>query len=948
MGDCMSWAKVAAARCLALVRRTRLEDNLNDEVRAHFELLVDENVRRGMPLEEARYAALRSFGGVEQMKEIYREQRGIPMIETLLQDLRYGFRMLAKSPGFTAVVVLSLTLGIGASTAIFSLIDAVMLNSLPVKHPEQLVLLNWVSKGDSYVIGDYDGSSYGDKMGRNVGTSFSYPIYEAIRSRNDAFSDVLGFAEADQPMNVMAGGQSGLAKSAYVSGNYFSTLGVGAALGRTIGPADDKPNAAPVAVISYAYWTSRFGRDPSVVGKAVTVNNVPFTVVGVTVPEFFGLQAGRPTEAWIPLSTHMQVDPGWNRWLPKGESLFSVRTEWWVLMMGRLKPGVTAQQACASLDVIVRQETAGIEVPPPAERRPSTSLQIPTVELEPASGGLDELRRHFSQPLYLLMGLVGLVLLIACANVANLLLARAEWRQKEVAVRLALGAGRRRIIRQLLTESLLLALSGGACGVLLAYWASSLLLKFMSSGGNDAIQLSVSPDMRVLGFTALVSIVTGILFGLAPALRGTRLDLTPALKEGTGRVVGGARGSGRIRLGLGKALVVSQGAMSLLLLVGAGLFVRTLRNLVNEDIGFDRTNLLLFTVDGSRVGYHGARLASLYQEMQRRIEMIPGVRSATLSRHALINDGHGGEGVFIQGFTPKPGDSTYTSLATDGFLGIDVHYAGSRFFETFRIPLLLGRTIGDGDVEGAPKIGAVNSAFARRFLAGGSPIGRRFSFEPSKSADMTIVGVVGDTRYGEMREDPPPTIYVPYAQHLDILEFMTFEVRTTSDPRNAFTAVRQVVQNLDRSLPIRDVITQTEQIDQATFQERLFARLSAFFALLALVLACVGLYGITSYAVARRTNEIGIRMALGAERTRILGMVLRDALALAGLGVVIGVPVAVASSRLIAAMLYGLKASDPLTIMAATALLAAVAILAGYLPARRASKVDPMVALRYE
>ena len=943
----MTWLRTAIARFRGLLARKSLEEQLESELRAHLEMLIKENVRRGMPPEEARYAALRSFGGVEQMKEIYRDQRGVPMIETLLQDVRYGLRMLAKSPGFTAVIVLSLALGIGANTAIFSLIDAVMLNSLPVKHPEQLVLLNWVSKGDSYVIGNYDGSSYGDKTGRNVGTSFSYPIYEAVRSRNDAFSDVLGFAEADQPMNVMASGQSGLAKSAYVSGNYFSTLGVGAALGRTIGPADDKPNAAPIAVISYAYWTSRFGRDPSVVGKAITVNNVPFILVGVTVPEFFGLQAGRPTEAWIPLSTHMQVDPGWNRWLPKGETIFSVRTEWWVLMMGRLKPGVTAQQACASLDVIVRQETAGIEVPPPTERRPSTSLQIPTVELEPASGGLDALRREFSQPLYVLMALVGLVLLIACANVANLLLARAEWRQKEIAVRLTLGAGRRRIIRQLLTESLLLAVAGGACGVILAYWGSGLLLKFMSSGG-DAIQLSVSPDLRVLGFTALVSIVTGIFFGLAPALRGTRLDLTPALKGGMGRVIGSSRGVGRMRFGLGKALVVSQGAMSLLLLVGAGLFVRTLRNLVNEDIGFDRSNVLLFTVDGSRVGYHGARLASLYQKMQRRIELIPGVRSATLSRHGLINDGRGGEGVFIQGYTPKPGDSTYNSLATELSLGIDVHYAGSRFFETFRIPLLLGRTIGDSDVDGAPKIGVVNSAFARRFLGGGNPIGRRFSFEPSKSADMTIVGVVGDARYGEMRADPPPTIYVSYAQHLDILEFMTFEVRTAVDPRTAIPAVRQVAQNLDRSLPIRDVITQTEQIDQATFQERLFARLSTFFALLALVLACVGLYGLTSYAVARRTNEIGIRMALGAERTRILGMVLRDALALAGLGIVIGVPVALASSRLIAAMLYGLKASDPLTIMAATALLAGVAILAGYLPARRASKVDPMVALRYE
>ncbi|HEV3275323.1 MAG TPA: ABC transporter permease [Terriglobia bacterium] len=937
----MAWLKMAAGRLLAVFRRKGFDANLDEELRSHLEMLTEENIRRGIPPEEARYAALRSFGGVEQAKEIYREQRGLPAIETFLQDIRYGFRMLGKSPGFTAVVVLSLALGIGANTAIFSLIDAVVLKTLPVRQPEQLMLLNWVSKGHPYLIQGYDGSSHTDKSGRSTGTSFSYPIYEAIRARNTAFSEALGFADADQPVNVMAGGQSGLAKGEYVSGNYFSLLGVGAALGRTFVDSDDKANSAPVAVISYAYWISRFGRDPSLVGKGITVNNVPFTLIGVSAPEFFGLQAGRPTEAWIPLSTHSQVDPGWSRWLPKGESVFSARSEWWVLMMGRPRPGVTADQARASLDVIVRQEAAGVEPPPPAQRRPDTSLQPPTIDLQPASGGLDALRREFSQPLFVLMSLVGLVLLIACANVANLLLARAEWRQKEIAVRLALGAGRRRLVRQLFTESLLLALAGGAFGVILAYWASSLLLKFMS-GGGDAVQLSVSPDLRVLGFTALVSIATGILFGLAPALRGTRLDLTPALKEGAGRVIGRGPRSGRMGLGLGKALVISQVAMSLLLLVGAGLFVRTLRNLEQEDIGFDRSNILLFTVDGSRVGYHGARLVSLYQEMQRRIELIPGVRSATLSRHALINDGKGGEGLLLPGYIAKPGE------LQEGLLSVDVHYAGPRFFETFRIPLLLGRTIGDGDVAGAPMIGVVNGAFARRYLEGSSPIGRRFGFYPAKSADMAIVGVVGDARYDEMRQAPPPTIYVPYAQHLDILEFMTFEVRTAGDPRGLTAAVRRVVQNLDRNVPIRDVITQTEQIDQATFQERLFARLSTFFALLALVLASVGLYGMMSYAVARRTNEIGIRIALGAERGRILRTVLRETITLAGLGIVIGVPAVVAASRLVASILYGLKPTDPLTITSAAAVLAAVALLAGYLPAHRASRVDPMVALRYE
>ncbi|HKS97159.1 MAG TPA: ABC transporter permease, partial [Terriglobia bacterium] len=626
----MRWFHKIPLRLRSLFKRNRVEQELGDELRFHLDKLAAEKRTQGMTPEEARYTALRELGGVEQIKEECRDMRRVNYIENFRKDVRYGLRQLGHSPGFTAVAIATLALGIGANTAIFSLIDAVMLKALPLREPQQLELLNWVSKGKSHLIRSYDGSSYTDQTGVSTGTSFSYPLFEAIRSRTDIFSSVLGFATSGPPFNLNVAGQPGLAKGQYVSGDFFSTLGVGAALGRTILPSDDAAAAAPVAVISYAYWTRRFGRDPSVVGKAVTVNGVPFTLVGVTAPEFFGLQAGRPTDAWVPLQTLPQVDPSWVRYLPKGETVFSARTEWWVQMIGRLRPGVTVRQANAALNVILQQEAARVEPPPPAQRRPDMTLRPPTVDLEPASRGLDELRREFSQPLFVLMCLVGLVLLVACANVANLLLARAESRQREIAVRLALGAGRRRLVSQLLAESALLAAMGGACGIALAYWASGFLLAFMSSGG-DQIQLSVSPDLRVLAFTAAVSTLTAILFGLAPALRGTRLDLTPAL-QGGGRVIGAGRSAGRMSLGLGKALVVMQAAMSLLLLIGSGLFVRTLRNLEKEDLGFDRSDLLLFTVDSSRSGYRGERLANVYQEMQRRIELLPGVRSATMSR----------------------------------------------------------------------------------------------------------------------------------------------------------------------------------------------------------------------------------------------------------------------------------------------------------------------------
>jgi len=935
----MNWLRELARRLRMLVDRRQFDRDIAEEMRLHLEMREQQQIEAGMRRDEARQAALRRFGNPTLLAEKSHAAWGWRWCEELAQDAGYGLRLLGRNPSFTAVAVLTLALGIGANTAIFSLIDAVMLKMLPVRKPEQLVLLNWVAPGWPYMIHSLTGDSNRDQSGRSSSTSFSYPIFQDIRAHARAFSSVLAFAEAERA-NVGVSGEAGVAQSQLVSGDFFSTLGVPAAIGRTINPVDDEPGANPVATISYSYWMRRFRGDPQILGKTVTVNGVSFTLVGVAASEFFGVQPGASIDIWLPLRAQPLVDPGWIAYAAPGEvSKFTARDDWWVLIMGRLEPGQSERQALAALDLIVQQESSGIERPP-AKRFPDQALEPPTVELTPAGGGLDELRSEFSRPLLLLMCVVGFVLLIACANVANLLLARAASRQKEIAVRLALGGGRARLIRQLLVESVLLALVGGAVGVFLAFWASGILLKLMSSG-REPITLHVAPNLGVLGFTAGVSVLTGILFGLAPALRGTRLDLTPALKEGAARIVGSSAQSSGRRPALSQALVVVQIAMSLVLLIGAGLFVRSLTNLENENVGFDRHNLLLFTIDPTQAGYHADRLATFYEQLREKIEAVPGVRSASFSRHGLINAGMGILGFSLQGFPPKSGRQDNGA--------VQANYVGPEFFETFGIPLLLGRTIAEQDTATAPKIAVVNRAFAQEYFQGQSPIGHRFGFGDQKtSSDIVIVGLVGDSRYGKLRDDPKSTVYVPYYQHLKELEAVNFSVRTAGDPKDWIGGVDRAVQGLDRNLPVFDVKTEVEEINQATLQERLFAQLSGFFGTLALALSSIGLYGMISYAVLRRTGEIGIRIALGAERSRILQMVLGEAMILAVLGIAVGAPVAFLLSRFVGSLLYGLRPTDPLTAVLATMTLLFVGFLAAYLPARRASRIQPVIALRYE
>ncbi|HEV3278331.1 MAG TPA: ABC transporter permease [Terriglobia bacterium] len=927
-------------------RRALTEEKLDSELRFHLDQRIAALVAGGMSQEEALRQARLEFGGLDQVKEECRDVGGSHIIETLVQDLRYGLRQFRRNPGFTLVATATLALGIGANTAIFSLIDAVMLKTLPVRRPEQLVLLKWASESRPgtvpWFVHSLSGDSDQDSTGRFTSTAFSYPVFEGIRDGNEEFSNVLAFADTDR-LNVGIGGQAGLANGQLVSGDFFSTLGVEGMIGRAITRTDNRAGASPVAEISHSYWVSRFGSDPLVVGKAIRVNGASFTVVGVAPPEFFGVEPGASVDIWLPLHAQALIDPGWTKYAIPGEvSRFKAPDDWWVVIIGRLKSGGRDQQALAALDLVVRQNVASIELPPRAMRSNEMTFLPPRVQLTPAGRGLDSLREQFSKPLAVLMAVVGLVLLIACANVANLLLSRATSRRREIAVRLALGAGRVRLISQMLTESVLLAFSGGALGVALAYWASDILLAFMS-GGRNRIVLHVTPNLHVLGFTAGVSMLTGVLCGLAPALQGTGLVLTPDLKEGGGRTLGIASNSRRFGMDLGKVIVISQIAISLLLLIGAGLFVRTLANLEHENLGFDRRNLLLFGLDPTQSGYRGERLVAFYQELQRRIEAIPGVRSASLSRHTFVDGGVSIDGVAIQGYTPQSGASDNGSIA------VHVNDVGPDFFETFGTPVEMGRAIGDRDTAAAPKVGVVSLAFARQYLGGTNPIGRRFGFGDQKSSsDIAIVGVVGDVRYGKPRDRMPPTVYVPYVQHSQELDEMNFEVRTAGDPEKWVGPVRRAVRELDANLPMFDVRTQVEQIEEATFQERLFARLSSFFGLLALAVACVGLYGIMSYGVSRRTNEIGVRMALGAERRDVLGLVVWQGLQVTILGVMFGVACAWALTRLLASFLYGVRPADPVTFGMVSLVVIAVSILASYIPARQATKVDPMVALRYE
>jgi predicted permease len=899
-------------RLRALFSRKQMDAELDEELRDHLEREAEKYRRMGIAPHEAMRRARLALGGSEQVKQQCRESRGTRFIEDLLLDFRYAMRSFARTPGFTAIAITSLALGIGANTTIFTITRQVLLDKLNVYRPEELHLFAWTGDQNRVPLriwGHWNETEH-------TCTSFSYPVYQQLRRQNSVFEDIFAFKVIPQ-LTVAVHDQPEPVTVELVSGNFYSALGVSPVLGRGVQNSDDgAPGSGTVAVISDGFWSRHFGRSPDVIGKIIQVNLTPVTIIGVNPREFTGASSVQVSpDVFLPFSMEPVAAPN------DAKSLLTNPDQWWVLVMGRMKPGVSDAAARGAMDVLLSnavRSTMTVE----------KSQSVPRFAMQDGSRGEDLNGEKYSRPVCVLMALAAVVLLLACANLANLLLARASSRLRELSVRMAVGAKRGRIMRQMLTESLLLSAAGGIAGLLLGYFGRNAIPHLMSSSWETAL-IEVRFDWIVFGFTAAVSLCTGLLFGFMPARRATHTKVSSGLKESAHFAT---QSSSTLSP---KVLIAVQIALSMVLLVGAGLSIQTLTNLNKNHLGFRPDNLVLFEIQAPNTRYPTPKDIVLYRQIEQRLASAPGVRSVALSKNPLIAGNVSNDDFVPDGLPPEENTQPY----------VDDNVVGKNFFATMGIPILAGRSFDNTDTETSRLVAVVNQQLANKYFPNINSIGRTFV---SNKKHIEIIGISGDARYADIRSDPPATFYTLYRQQSKSEPSMTFEISAGMEPSALVPVLRDVVAKVDKDLPLLNIRTQNAQISDRTRQERIFASLTTGFGLLALILACIGIYGIMAYTVSRRTNEIGIRLALGAEPGRVLRMVLGAAWWLTMAGVLVGLAGALGTGRFIASMLYGLKPYDPSTLIGAALLLMFVALAASWIPARRAASIDPMRALRNE